>query len=75
MNKKDELMLKKTFEEAFKKSFNNGMVQAGKAICKVICDKASDTNKSPEERIDDIIKFCKVSLGDEEQKDDVTATQ
>ncbi|MBR4023510.1 MAG: hypothetical protein IKI94_13130 [Ruminococcus sp.] len=68
MNKQDEKMLKKTFEEGFQKSFNDGMLQAGRAICKVIHDKATNTKKSPEERIADIVKFCEVSLGNKKQK-------
>lgn len=68
MNKENEETLKKAFKNGFQKSFNNGMLQAGSAICKVIYDKATNVKQSPEERIADIIKFCEVSLGNKKQK-------
>lgn len=68
MNKENEKTLEKAFKNGFQKSFNNGMLQAGSAICKVIYDKATNAKKSPEERLADIVKFCEVSLGNKNQK-------
>lgn len=58
----DELFAQ-TFREGFKKQYQNGLLTGSKAICKVVHDKATDDAKTPEERIEDIKKFCGVLLG------------
>ena len=63
VQKHNDEMFKKTFEEGFKKHFQNGLLQGSRAICKVVYDKASDEKKTIEERIEDIKKFCSVLIG------------
>lgn len=62
MDSKTEKQLNKVFKEKFKEVHLNGLLQGTKAISKVILDKANDTSKTSEERLEDIIKFCEVSL-------------
>ena len=61
--KHNDEMFRKTFEEGFKKHFQNGLLQGSRAICKVVYDKACDEKKTVEERIEDIKKFCSVLVG------------
>ena len=46
----------------------DGLIQGAKAISKVVYDKATDESKTFEERIEDIKKFCLVSLGKEQME-------
>ena len=55
-------MFRKTFEEGFKKQFQNGLLQGSRAMCKVVYDHASDESKPAQERIDYITKLCGVLL-------------
>lgn len=59
----------KDIEEMIKTKLNetyqNGLVAGCKAMCKVILDKLQNKNKSVPERLNDVIKFCNVSLGEE----------
>ena len=57
----DELF-RKTFEEGFKKQFQNGLLQGSRAMCKVVYDRASDESKPAQERLDYIKSFCGVLL-------------
>lgn len=64
MTNKTEKQLREAFNEGFKKAHTSGLLQGTKAISKVVLDKATDTRKTPDERLADIIKFCEVSLKD-----------
>jgi len=57
-----EMKLRKTFNEGFKSAQRNGLLQGATAISKVVLDKANDTRKTPEQRLEDIVRFCEVSL-------------
>lgn len=61
--KHNDALFRKTFEEGFKKQYQNGLLTGSRAICKVVFDKANDETKDPQTRIDDIKKFCSVALG------------
>ena len=50
-----------------------GLATGTKAVSKVIYDKATDESKTYEERIADIIKFCKVGLAIKEKEEEKTA--
>lgn len=63
MSTNDEQLLRDTFTKSLKETHRNGLLQGSRAMCSVILTKANDTTKTPDERIEDIIKFCKVSLG------------
>ena len=60
--------IKMTLRENLEKQFRNGITQGMYAACKVISDKASDETKTYEERINDIITFCKPALKDRDAK-------
>lgn len=68
MGKHNDGALKQTLEKGLRTQFLNGLRQGTTAICAVVRDKASDTEKSVEERLDDIIRFCNVSLNSKEQE-------
>lgn len=62
MNSREENILREEFTKGYRSVFRSGLLQGSKAVCKVIFDKADDDSKTLEERIEDIKKFCKVSL-------------
>lgn len=64
MDKNQEEILRNEFAKGFKEIHNKGLLAGSKAMCSVICAKAEDESKSPEERLADIIRFCKISLGE-----------
>lgn len=64
MNKNAEKVLKETFKKSLRDTFQKGLLQGSKAIAKVIFDKANDVSKTADERIEEIKKFCSVSLGE-----------
>lgn len=70
MNKKDEIKMKKAFDEGFKAVFQQGLLQGSKAICHVILEKAKGVDQTDEERLCEIIKFCEVSLQNKNEKKD-----
>ena len=65
----NKLAEEKDIEEIIKTKLNetyqNGLATGCKAMCKVILDKLQNKNKSVPERLNDVIKFCNVSLGEE----------
>ena len=61
--KHNDELFRETFREGFKKQYQNGLLAGSRAICKVVSDKASDETKTPEERIEDIKKFCRILAG------------
>lgn len=67
MNKNAEKVLRETFKKSLRDTFQKGLLQGSKAIAKVVFDKANDVNKTAEERIEEIKRFCSVSLGENQQ--------
>lgn len=64
MNKNAEKVLKETFKKSLRDTFQKGLLQGSKAIAKVIFDEANDVSKTADERIEEIKRFCSVSLGE-----------
>lgn len=64
MNIQAEDKLREVFNKGYKNTFRNGLLKGSKAMCRVIFDKANNESKTPEDRIEDIKNFCKVSLGE-----------
>lgn len=62
MNANVEKELLKQFEKGYENTYRNGLLRGATAVSKVVLDKAKNTTKTLEERIDEIIKFCEVSL-------------
>lgn len=61
MSKHNDNALKDVLKKGLRNQFMDGLKQGTVAVCMVINEKASDTSKTIEERIDDIMKFCSVS--------------
>lgn len=68
LSKQQELQLKNEMVNQFTKIRAGGLLQGAKAMCDVILKKAKNTEKTPEERLSDIIAFCEVSLSNKEIK-------
>lgn len=64
MNKQSEKLLRETFDKKLKEVHFDGLSQGAKAIAKVVLDKSNNPNKTPEARLDEIRKFCEVSLNE-----------
>lgn len=62
LKKKDEKEIVKSFEKKFREIHSAGLMQGCKAMCKCVLDKLNNENLSAEERLEDIKKFCEVSL-------------
>lgn len=54
--------LKMTFRMRLEEQFRNGIAQGMYAACKVINDRANAEDKTPEERLQNIIEFCQPAL-------------
>jgi hypothetical protein len=59
--------LEKAIKEQLDKARFIGLAIGAKSISKVVMDKATDESKTAEEKIADIIEFCKVGLGINEE--------
>lgn len=68
MTSREESILREEFNKGYKSVFQNGLLQGSKAVCKVVLDKANDERKTLEERIEDIKKFCRVSLKEQDME-------
>lgn len=62
MKSSAEKQLREAFSKGFESTHRTGLIQGAVAITKVVLDKANNKNKTPEDRLDDIIKFCEKSL-------------
>lgn len=62
MKSSTEKQLREAFNKGFESIHRTGLTQGAVAIAKVVLDKATNKNKTPEEKLDDIIKFCEKSL-------------
>lgn len=65
MKDETDIKLQKMLTEMLQETHRKGLAQGSKAMCHVIMEKAQDQTKSYEERIREIERFCKVSLGGE----------
>ena len=54
--KKNDELLRKTFQEGFKAQYERGLKEGAHAICQVVYDKAKNTSLSVEDRLKDIVK-------------------
>ena len=64
--------LQASFRQGLEKQFRNGLAQGLYAGCKVIADKAVNEEMSPEERLSDILAFCK-QITDKQTPDNNTS--
>ena len=51
--------IKMTFRHNLEKQFRNGLAQGMYASCKVIHDKAVNSEKTADEKLAEIISFCR----------------
>lgn len=56
---KNENKMRAVFTQGLQDQLRSGIAQGTYAACKVMYDKAMDTTKGAEERLNDIIAFCK----------------
>ena len=68
MKSDTERKLQEAFDDGFKSTYRAGLWEGTVAVSKVILDKANDTSKTVEERLKDIIKFCRVLLHNKESR-------
>ena len=61
--------IKMTFRHNLEKQFRNGLAQGMYAACKVIHDKATKAEKSADEKLSEIINFCKQITKMDDEKD------
>lgn len=48
--------------DAMRSATNNGIMAGAKAMCNLVLDKAENPDKTAEEKLQDIISFCKTNL-------------
>lgn len=63
MNKELEKRLEVEFKQRFREMHTEGVKQGAKAICHAILEKAKNESKTYEQRIVDIVQFCTIGLG------------
>lgn len=59
MAKHNDQVFRRVVTEGLRKQHSTGIAQGAYAISKVILDKATDEKKTPEERLESVIAFCK----------------
>lgn len=59
---RSNLLLKHEIQKRLKEAHIQAMKTTANAINTVIYNKATDETKTAEERLEDIIKFCKVTI-------------
>lgn len=59
MGKHNDGMFKRVVTDGLRKQHTAGVAQGAYAMCRVILDKATNEAKSAEERLEDIIAFCR----------------
>lgn len=67
MTEKQENKMLKTIKENLEKQRNGGIQIGIIAASKVIYDKLNDTSKSLLDRVEDVKRFCKISLNKEKE--------
>lgn len=58
--KHNDGMFKKVVTDGLRKQHTTGIAQGAYAMCKVVLDKATAKEKTADERLKDIIAFCKI---------------
>lgn len=64
----NEQKLKGLVEAKLQEVYSEGLSVGGKAVAKMICDKALDESKSEHDRLLDVIKACITTLGAKPKK-------
>lgn len=59
MGKHNDQVFKRVVTDGLRKQHTAGIAQGAYAVSKVILEKATDENKTAEERLADIIAFCR----------------
>lgn len=62
MSKHDDNTFKRVVTGGLQKQHTAGIAQGAYAMCSVILEKAKNEEKTPEERLEDIIKFCTICI-------------
>lgn len=60
MAKHNNQVFRRVVASGLQKQHTAGIAQGAYAMCRVILDKATDETKTVEQRLEDIIAFCKV---------------
>lgn len=60
MSKHNDQVFKRVVTGGLKKQHTAGVAQGAYAMCKVVLDKATDESKTAEQRLEDVIAFCKI---------------
>ena len=64
ITKVQEQQLQNLFEKRFKEMFQSGIATGARSVCSVVQDMALNEKKTTEERLNDIVKFCKTGLAE-----------
>lgn len=59
MGKHNDQLFKKVVTGGLQRQHSAGIAQGAYAMCRVVLDKATDESKSIEQRLKDVIDFCK----------------
>lgn len=62
--------LEQTINKQLTQVYRKGLTVGSKSISKVLYDIASDKNKTADERLEEIIKFCETALKSREGKNE-----
>lgn len=60
MAKHNDQVFRRVVTGGLQKQHTAGVAQGAYAMCKVVLDKATDESKTVEQRLDDVIAFCKI---------------
>lgn len=59
MSRHHDDLFKQALTDGLKKQHSAGLAQGAYAMCKVIFEKATDESKTIEQRLADVVTFCK----------------
>lgn len=54
--------IERNARKAMKDATNNGITAGAKAVCTIVLEMAEKLDKTAEEKLQDIISFCKTNL-------------
>ncbi len=60
MSKHNDQVFKRVVTGGLQRQHTAGVAQGAYAMCKVILDKATDETKTAEQRLEDVIAFCRI---------------
>ena len=72
MTDREEKIVSEILAENLQKYHIDGVLSGSRNMCKAVYDKATDETLTPEERLNDIIKFCKIALAQQDNKENLT---